>query len=103
MLTRAEIKGFKCLHDVSVELGPFNVLIGPNDSGKSSFLQALGEPQRLVWSGSECSTWAPVIVLFASRLRVATSTSVLKAARFTCASRDGVLRGTRSGTRPDRT
>ena len=47
MLTRAEIKGFKCLHDVSVELGPFNVLIGPNDSGKSSFLQALGEPQRL--------------------------------------------------------
>ena len=47
MLTRAEIKGFKCLHDVSVELGPFNVLIGPNDSGKSSFLQALAEPQRL--------------------------------------------------------
>ncbi len=46
MLTRAEIKGFKCLHDVSVELGPFNVLIGPNDAGKSSFLQALGEPQR---------------------------------------------------------
>jgi AAA domain, putative AbiEii toxin, Type IV TA system/AAA ATPase domain len=44
MLTRAEIKGFKCLRDVSVELGPFNVLIGPNDSGKSSFLQALGEP-----------------------------------------------------------
>ena len=47
MLTRAEIKGFKCLHDVSVELGPFNVLIGPNDSGKSSFLQALGEPQKM--------------------------------------------------------
>jgi predicted ATPase len=47
MLTRAEIKGFKCLHDVSVDLGPFNVLIGPNDSGKSSFLQALGELQRL--------------------------------------------------------
>lgn len=45
MLTRAEIKGFKCLHDVSVDLGPFNVLIGPNDSGKSSFLQALGEPE----------------------------------------------------------
>jgi energy-coupling factor transporter ATP-binding protein EcfA2 len=43
MLTRVEIKGFKCLHDVSVELRPFNVLIGPNDSGKSSFLQALGE------------------------------------------------------------
>jgi len=45
MLIRAEIKGFKCLRDVRVELGPFNVLIGPNDSGKSSFLQALLEPQ----------------------------------------------------------
>ena len=47
MLTRVEIKGFKCLHDVSVELGAFNVLIGSNDSGKSSFLQALGVPQDL--------------------------------------------------------
>lgn len=45
MLIRAEIKGFKCLRDVRVELGPFNVLIGPNDSGKSSFLQALQEPR----------------------------------------------------------
>jgi energy-coupling factor transporter ATP-binding protein EcfA2 len=47
MLTRAEIKGFKCLHDVSVDLGRFNVLIGPNDSGKSSFLQALAWASRL--------------------------------------------------------
>lgn len=46
MLERVEIKGFKCLHDVSVDLRPFNVLIGPNDSGKSSFLQALAEPSR---------------------------------------------------------
>jgi hypothetical protein len=50
MLTRAEIKGFKCLRDVDVDLHPFNVLIGPNDSGKSSFLQALVEPSRL-WRG----------------------------------------------------
>lgn len=47
MLTRAEIKGFKCLRDVSVDLRPFNVLIGPNDSGKSSFLQALRESSHL--------------------------------------------------------
>jgi energy-coupling factor transporter ATP-binding protein EcfA2 len=51
MLTRAEIKGFKCLHDVSVPLGPFNVLIGPNDSGKSSFLQAVGEIGRSLTPG----------------------------------------------------
>ncbi len=51
MLTRAKIERFKCLHDVDVELRPFNVLIGPNDSGKSSFLQALGEPQRWIAGG----------------------------------------------------
>jgi energy-coupling factor transporter ATP-binding protein EcfA2 len=51
MLTRAKIERFKCLHDVSVELGPFNVLIGPNDSGKSSFLQALGELRRWLVGG----------------------------------------------------
>jgi energy-coupling factor transporter ATP-binding protein EcfA2 len=55
MLVRAEIKNFKCLRDVSVDLGPFNVLIGPNDSGKSSFLQALTEPsyfERSIFHGS---------------------------------------------------
>lgn len=41
MIRRVEVQGFKCLHDVKVDLGPFNVLIGPNDSGKTSFLQAL--------------------------------------------------------------
>src|SRR4051812_39516163 len=46
MLVRVEIKGFKCLRDVSVDLRPFSVLIGPNDSGKSSFLQALTEARR---------------------------------------------------------
>ena len=47
MLTHAAIKGFKCLQDVSADLGPFNVLIGPNDAGKTSFLQALGWASRL--------------------------------------------------------
>jgi predicted ATPase len=41
MLKRVEIEGFKCLHKVATDLEPFTVLIGPNDSGKSSFLQAL--------------------------------------------------------------
>ncbi len=51
MLTRVKIERFKCLRDVDVQLGPFNVLIGPNDAGKSSFLQAIGEPQR--WHSAE--------------------------------------------------
>ena len=41
MLNRVRVQNFKCLRDVDVELFPFTVLIGPNDSGKSSFLAAL--------------------------------------------------------------
>ncbi len=44
MLKRVHVQGYKCLRDVEVELGPFNVIVGQNDSGKSSFLQALAEP-----------------------------------------------------------
>ncbi|MFW6132290.1 MAG: AAA family ATPase [Planctomycetota bacterium] len=35
------IENFKCFKDFDIELGPFNVLIGPNDSGKTAFLQAI--------------------------------------------------------------
>ncbi len=57
MIERIHIQNYKCLLDTEVTLGPFNVLIGPNDSGKSSFLdglQLLGagrldNPEPLVW------------------------------------------------------
>lgn len=41
MLKRLTVKNFKCLRNIDVPLGPFNVLIGPNDTGKTSFLDAL--------------------------------------------------------------
>jgi len=41
MITRLRVQNFKALRDVDVELGPFTVLIGPNDTGKSSFLEAV--------------------------------------------------------------
>lgn len=41
MIEAVRIQGYKCLRSVEVEVGPFNVLIGQNDTGKSSFLQAL--------------------------------------------------------------
>lgn len=53
MIKRAQIQGFKCLREVTVDLGPFNVAIGPNDTGKTSFLQALSEPGR--WERGEPS------------------------------------------------
>jgi predicted ATPase len=41
MITRLDVENFKCLREVSVELGPLTVLIGANDSGKSSILDAI--------------------------------------------------------------
>lgn len=70
MLTSLHVQNFKCLRDVKVEFGPLTVLIGPNDSGKSSILDALrllgrtavepvgevfkgaDEWRQLVWKGS---------------------------------------------------
>src|SRR4051812_16026279 len=48
-LLHLDIKNFKSLRDVRVELGPVNVLVGPNASGKSNFLdviQFLGDSVR---------------------------------------------------------
>ncbi len=41
MIQRIEIQGFKTFRDVALDLGPFNLLIGANGSGKSNFLDAL--------------------------------------------------------------
>lgn len=41
MITSMHIENFKCFKDFDINLGPFNVLIGPNDTGKTVFLQAV--------------------------------------------------------------
>ncbi len=41
MLTRIHIKNFKKLDDITIELGKVVVFIGPNNSGKTTALQAL--------------------------------------------------------------
>lgn len=71
MITRFHVEDYKALRDVSLELTPIHVLIGPNDSGKTSLLnvmaamcrsvdmpleQAFGggwEGRELVWHGSK--------------------------------------------------
>ncbi|MBP8952021.1 MAG: ATP-binding protein [Armatimonadetes bacterium] len=42
MITRLAAWGYKCLADVDVRVGPFNILVGPNATGKSTFLDVLG-------------------------------------------------------------
>ena len=49
-LTRLQVKNFKSLADVSVELRPINVLFGPNGSGKSTLLEAILLVEELCFS-----------------------------------------------------
>ena len=50
MLKRVRIKGYKSLADVETTLEPLTVLIGPNASGKSNFLDALQLLSRMTTS-----------------------------------------------------
>ena len=64
MITRFRAQNFKALRDVTLELTPLHVLIGPNDSGKTSLLEAIAALCRSVdhpisdafigsWDGTE--------------------------------------------------
>lgn len=71
MITRFRIQNYKALRDVAIDLTPIHVLIGPNDSGKTSILEAIAalcrsvdhplaqaftgawEGQQLVWQGTQ--------------------------------------------------
>ncbi len=68
MITKLRIQNFKALRDVELALTPIHVLIGPNDSGKTSILDALAALCRSVdhdlpnvflrsWNGEEL-VWA---------------------------------------------
>lgn len=41
MITRLQVRNFKSLREMDLELGSLNVLVGPNMSGKSNILDAL--------------------------------------------------------------
>jgi predicted ATPase len=42
MFTRIEARSFRCLKSVDQTVGPFRALVGPNASGKTSFLDVIG-------------------------------------------------------------
>lgn len=52
MITRVVIKGYKSLKDVDLGLGALTVVIGPNASGKSNLLDAMGLLSRMVTGGT---------------------------------------------------
>jgi len=41
MITRFQVQNYKALRDVTLNLTPMHVLIGPNDAGKTSILEAI--------------------------------------------------------------
>lgn len=47
MITKVRIKGYKSLEDVSIELKPLTVFVGPNAAGKSNLFDALGLLSRM--------------------------------------------------------
>jgi predicted ATPase len=46
VIQRVQIENFRALTGVDVELRPLTILVGPNDSGKSSFLDAINRISR---------------------------------------------------------
>jgi predicted ATPase len=55
MITRIEALGYRCLRYVSQPLGPFHVLVGPNASGKTTFLDVIAFLGRLVTDGPDAA------------------------------------------------
>ncbi|MBW7988654.1 MAG: AAA family ATPase [Planctomycetes bacterium] len=51
MIKRLRVKNFKALREIEIELTPIHVLIGPNDSGKTSVLDVLAALCRSVDHG----------------------------------------------------
>lgn len=46
MLKKIRVQNFKAIADCTLELSPLHLLIGPNDSGKTSFLEAIAAVSR---------------------------------------------------------
>lgn len=51
MITLIEAKNYRCLHSVRQHLAPFQVLVGPNASGKTTFLDVVSFLGDLVSEG----------------------------------------------------
>lgn len=55
MITLIEALGYRCLRYISQPLGSFHVLVGPNASGKTTFLDVMAFLGRLVSDGPDAA------------------------------------------------
>jgi hypothetical protein len=57
MITLVEALNYKCLNYIHRPLEPFHVLVGPNASGKTTFLDVMGFLRDLVSEGLDEALW----------------------------------------------
>lgn len=57
MITLVEALNYRCLQYVHKPLKPFHVLVGPNASGKTTFLDVIGFLRDLVSEGLDAALW----------------------------------------------
>lgn len=55
MISLIETLNFRCLKYISQKLGPFHILVGPNASGKTTFLDSIAFLGKLVSEGLEAA------------------------------------------------
>jgi len=55
MISLIEALNFRCLRDVRQKLGEFHVLVGPNASGKTTFLDVVSLLSRFVSKGLDAA------------------------------------------------
>lgn len=53
MISRVQALNYRCLRFIDRPMGPFHVLVGPNASGKSTFLDVIAFLGQLVSGGLE--------------------------------------------------
>lgn len=57
MITSVEVRAFRALRSVDVPLSPFQVLVGPNAAGKSTFFDALAFVRDVMQAGLESAVF----------------------------------------------
>jgi len=57
MITLIEALNYRCLKYIRQPLGPFHVLVGPNASGKTTFLDVVAFLGKLVSEGLDAAVY----------------------------------------------
>ncbi len=57
MISQVEALNFRCLKHVQQSLGPFHILVGPNASGKTTFLDVISLLSQLVSDGLDTALY----------------------------------------------